>query len=78
MRNADTQFTVGGEKKLKGPEDFLFKFLLSCHKNVTFILQRKFAKAFFFGRSFFFFFSSSSDQNCEETPMSMMREKYDK
>ena len=39
MHNADTQSTVWGERRPKGREDFLFKFLLSCHKNITFISQ---------------------------------------
>ena len=39
MHNPDTQCTVRGERMPNGREDFLFKYLLSCHKNMTFISQ---------------------------------------
>ena len=35
MHNPDTQCTVRGERRPNGREDFLFKYLLSCHKNMT-------------------------------------------
>lgn len=40
MHNPDTQCTVRGERRPKGREDFFFKYLLSCHKNMTFTSQR--------------------------------------
>lgn len=40
MPIADTRCTVRGEGRPKGREDFLFKYLWSCHKNMTFISQR--------------------------------------
>ena len=41
MHNTDIQCTVGGERRPKGREDFLFKFFLSCHRMnfMNFILQ---------------------------------------
>ena len=49
MLNADIQCTVGGERRPKGREEFLSKFLLSCHKNMTFISQKLRGCRFFAG-----------------------------